>query len=351
MPQPDATTVPDDADPGAREVALPVAWAREDLCRAVREAIAAEGHLLCAGEVVVARRLLALEPAAAALYARLWGRRGELFRLDGLRYAEVPDLPAAVDALVAAELASRGAALLPASHLARALTVDELRAACRALGRSPRGRRAELLDRVGDPAARPALVRPLIQLRHAGLFRRLVRIFLGSRHGDLSRLVLERLELARYPAYTPTGGMGFFPDRRSLLAWEEGLALDEALAALPARECGAALLACLDSDLSRVEREPPPPPWRARFSARTLAAQRAAQAARQLEREGRAGSAATVYARLLSAGAPGRGELLLRQALALDAAGDPGQGARLCADALRPGAPSPPSPAEALALA
>lgn len=359
MPQPDQMPTAGEQQRAEAELAvqeagdsaLPVAWAREDLLRAVREALAAEGHLLSAGERVVAQRLFVLEPAAAALYARLWGRRGELFRLEGLRYAEVPDTGRAAASLVEAELASRGEAVLPARRLADALTVEELQAACRALGWPARGRRAELLDRLSDEAARPALIRPTLLIRHGGLFRRLARVFLGSRHGDLSRLVLERLELTRYATYTPTGGAGFFSDRRALRAWEEGLARDGVLDLLPAAARGEALLAGLAADLGLVEGAPVPEPWRARFSARRLAERRAAQAARHLERIGRPADAAAVYARMLAAGAAPRGELLLRQAMSLEAQGLGAQGARLCADALRPAASPPLPPADALALA
>jgi len=321
---------PDPSASSGEEQGAPRAWAREDLVRALTEALASEGHLLAAGEQHIARSWLALPLPAASLYARLHGRRGAVFRLDELRYAEVPDVAAAADELVRAGFAWHGAQLLPARLLATTLTVVELRAACRQLGRATGGRREELRERLADPAARAALVRPSLLLRHEGLFARLARLFLGSRDGDLTRLLLARLEVVRYPAYAPTGGLGLFVDRRDLLAWEEGLARDAALGVLPAAEAQQALLAGRAEDLERVEGSPAPPPWRARSSARRLAAARVAWAGRELERLGEPALAVETYARLLAAGGVEPGELVQRQALALAALGRGAEGAALC---------------------
>ena len=312
------------APPSARS------WAREDLTRALTEALAAEGHLLSAGERVVLHTFLDLPEAAASLYARLHSRNGALFRIDGLSYADVRDVAAAAETLVDEGFAWSGERSLPARRLATTLTVPELRAASRALGRSPQGRRAELLARLADPAARPVVVRPTLLLRHEGLFRRMARLFLGRRDGDLSRLLLERMEVVRYPAYTPTGGLGLFEDRRSLLAWEAALARDATLAGLPAAQARGALVSGLEAELAAVEALPPPPPWRARLSARRLAAARAAAGARELERLERHSEANAAYERLLAAVVVAPGDLVQRRALTLAALDRPAEGAALC---------------------
>ncbi|MCB9778124.1 MAG: VRR-NUC domain-containing protein [Alphaproteobacteria bacterium] len=308
----------------------PVAWALADLRRAVEVAVAREGILLSAGELHITRAFLALPEPAAALYARLHGRKGHVFRLDGLTYDEVPDIAIAATALVDAGFAWRGERLLPPRALATALTVAELKAVCRQLGARTSGRRDELLARVDRPDAAPLLRRPLLLLRHDALFLRVARLFLGRAHADLSRLVVERLELVRWPTYTPTGGPGLFSRRSHLRAWEDGLAVDAALWAMSDADQGSGLLARLPDDLRRVERDPLPPPWRARLSARRLASARCQQAARILERQGATEQAIAVYERLLAAGLSRPGNVLQRLAIARGVAGRPGDGARLC---------------------
>lgn len=321
-------------------------WAAADLALAAREALQRDGWLLTAGEAVVVRRLLDLPAPALGLYARLHMRRGSLFRLADIRYAEVPDLTLAAEQLVQAELARRGEQVLSERALALASTVEELRAAARALSLRHTGNRAELLDRLRGQPIRPLLSRPLLLLRHGGLLDRLARLYLGSRQADLQRMVLQRLAIRRYPIYTPTPGGGLFPDRRALLAWEEGLALDQRLGTLPAEQQSAALLDRLDQDLTLATRGPPPADWRARRTARHLAAGRATLAARELERRGEPTRAAEVYAALVEARAEGAGDLDHRRALALESAGQPALALALCRQALERVDPS-----AALALA
>lgn len=304
-------------------------FARRDLQHAVAVALARDGALLTAGEALVARRFLALPEPAMSLYARLFGRRPRVFWLAGLSYAEIPDPAEAAAELVARELAWDALRLAPARWLAEASTVPELVAAAAALGRSTRGPRAALLERLGDPEARPALARPGLVLRHRGLFRRLARLYLHDHEGDLSRFVVARLGLLRPPDYAPTGGEGLFPRRQDLLDYEAALAR----AAASEGWSGEDLIREGEAALADLERRAPAPDWRRRFSARRWDEGVALAAARHLERLGETARAEAMYARLLAAGTRHPEEAALRRALCLEGLGRVEEGARLCAEA------------------
>ena len=120
-------------------------FARRDLALALTVSLERDGHLLSAGEGVVARAWLALSEEASSLYARLFSRRPRIFWLEEIQYKEVPDLSASAAELIEAGFAWDAAALAPASALAEALTVPRLKEAAAALGRSKAGLRAELV--------------------------------------------------------------------------------------------------------------------------------------------------------------------------------------------------------------
>lgn len=311
-------------------------FARRDLRHAVEVALARDGSLLTAGESALLRAWLTLPDAPMSLFARLFGRQPRVFWLDELSYAEVVDAPAAARALVEAGFAFDAAALAPAAWLAEASTVPELKAAAVALGRPAGGLRADLVARLSDPEARPALVRPGLWLRHRGLFRRLCRLYLHDHAGDLSRFVVARLGLLRPPPYTPTGGQGLFPRRADLIAYEA--ALERMSRSEDWDE--ETLLAEGQRALETLEATPAPPDWRRRFSARRFDEGVAFAAARALERRKQPEAAEAIYGRLLSAGLRHAPEAALRRALCLDALGRPEEGAALCASARRDADPA-----------
>ena len=302
-------------------------FARRDLALALTVSLERDGHLLSAGEGVVARAWLALSEEASSLYARLFSRRPRIFWLEEIQYKEVPDLSASAAELIEAGFAWDAAALAPASALAEALTVPRLKEAAAALGRSKAGLRAELVARLSDADARQALVRPGLWLRHRGLFRRFARLYLHEHDGDLSRLVISRLGLVMPPPYVPTGGEGLFPRRGALLAYEAAIAQrGEAEGWDLERWISEGQLAT-----ARVEATPMEPDWRFRFSARRFDEGVALAAARLLERQAQHALAEAIYDRLLRAGIREAGEAVQRHALCLEALGRADEGARLCA--------------------
>ncbi|MFT5685379.1 MAG: hypothetical protein ACI8RZ_006330 [Myxococcota bacterium] len=299
-------------------------FARRDLAEAVTVALAREGHILTAGEVAVAEGFLALPQEAASLYARLQSRRRTIFRLDQLEYTEIADIQGAVGILVAAGYAI-DERQLPTRLLLEARTVEELKGLCKATGLKRSGRRAEVLERVST-APRALTILPAIILRHRRLFTRLCRLYLCDHSGDLTRLIIARMGMLRYPEYTPTGGAGLFPDRRELLAYEAALHRRATLT-----EEG--LIDALPAALAGVESRPRAPGHRYRFSARRFDADVAMTAARALERSKRPDLAADIYQRLLTAGIREQSHASWRLAMCLAGLGRPEEGATLCAAA------------------
>lgn len=305
---------------------LPPDYPRQHFSQAVQAAVAREGHVLTRGEHWVVERWLALPGEAAALYARLHGRVGEIFRLDKLSYADVPDPSAAGMQLVAAGLA-RPRTQLGLMALIDCHTVAELKRACRALGLPVAGARQVLIDRLSEPRARVELSGPCIQLRHSRLFRRLLRIHLGSHRGDISRIVMDAIGVQRFASYTPTGGPTLFPDRRSLCAYEDALGI---LREERTEEEWAAIAPVV---LSALESTPAQAVNRRKFCAHRFYDRAAHRAVRAVERVSGAEAALPLYRRMLGAQTERPKAVRLRMAMCLGKTGAASQGARLCAEA------------------
>lgn len=307
----------------AAEVPVILDHARRDLLEVVSVVLARDGALFTAGERHVLSLLLRADAPTVSLFARLLGRVPAVFFLADLRYVEVPDIPAAARALCEAGLALDAAALAPVSWLVSASTVPQLKQAAAALGRPTKGLRAELVERLSDPDARPALVRPGLVLLHRGLLRRVARLYFHDSQGDMTRFVVARLGVVRHPQYTPTGGAGLFPTRGELLAWEEAMSRRYSLDA-------DAMLADAPRAIAAIEATPSPPDWRRRFSARRYDEDMALAAANQLARLGRHQEAVDLLRRLIGAGARASGEAAQRLALCLEALGRAPEAASLC---------------------
>jgi len=305
---------------------LPIDYPRRHFLHGVTSALVREGHLLTWGERQVVQRWLDLPPGAASIYARLHGRAGTIFRLDRLAYAEVPDLPAAADQLLRAGLADpRG--LIHLDALIHAHTVPELRAACRALGLPRGGPRGVLVERLERSRCRSVLPGTCIRLRHQGLFRRLLRIYLGDHQGDLSRVVMDALGLQTFARYTSTGGPGLFRNRQGLRDYESALRL------LSEERDEPAWAAQAESALARMMALPRESVARRKFSARRLYDRASRRAIRAVERQSGSAAAAPLYLRLLRHHTERPAEMALRLALCQDRMGDAAAGAALCAAA------------------
>lgn len=318
-------------------------FAMRDLDRALARGCERHGHLLSAGEWVVVRQLQACSTGARSLYARLFGRKDRFLATEELDYPDVDDIDAAVQELAAAGLARTSAGLCTPRELLPLHPMPGLRQVCRALGLPRSGRRSALEERlVRAPGAQALLLKPAVRLAHRGLVRRLCRAWLVDHAGDLSALVLARMDVVKPPPHPVTGGPGLHPSRRALQAYEAALRRWGKRELDCEAECEAALAVLRDM--------PPPDPARARFSPLPFALRVVTEAARGRERQGEPGSALAVYDEALASvqrlGMAPPPELVRRRALCLDRLGDAAAGARACAAALDA---APPSPARALA--
>lgn len=185
-----------------------------DLQLVLQGALARCGRLLTSGETLVIQHILALNPAALELYARLSLRRGDLFRKHKLRYDI--DIDTAVSEL---EVTGLIYTHIP-DHLSTDIfSIEELKNACRRLKLSTRGNRENLCQTLKN---HNWVDEPLILLRHRGLLRRMELLFFQRAWMDRSALVKDRLGVVQFQPYTPTEGPGLFEDRRALASYERG---------------------------------------------------------------------------------------------------------------------------------
>jgi len=310
----------------------PVAHARIDLEHAVQVADARSGWLLSAGERQLLARWWRLSSQARSLYARLRPRRPLIFRVDDLHYAEVPDAAAAAAELVEAGLALDDRAGLAPSVRATVWTVPMLKARARELGQPRGGRRADLVARLCHvPGAfdGPSLLLPLAR----PLFDRLVRLYLHRSSADLSEAVVERMGIRVYPRYTPGPGVGPFPDRESLRAYEACLRR-------AALMDGEAMIAEVDAAMARLEARPSVSPLRRRFSPRRFDEAIAFAGTQGIERRGELERAAALYTRLLAVNVERPHRVRLRLARCLGRLERPEEGLNHCLACLEAAPPS-----------
>jgi hypothetical protein len=292
-------------------VGTPGDRALTDAQRVIDRALQTHGHLLTAGEVVVARRWLALSGPPGRAWARLVGRQRAVFRPAGLAWDDVPDPAAAVAALRRAGLVAGGVswdARLPL------FTVPELKEGCAALGLPAKGRRADLEARLTGQAGWSR--EQVLRICDRPLLRRLELLAFASPGRDRSALLLERLGVMRWVDYPLAPGAPLFRDRR---------ALRELLVAMSEADPGEP-----EDWLALVEAAAPRPLWLRRLDPRRWRIGRVAEAARGLERAGELERAEALYRRLLAAGLRHPGPVAQRLALVLERLERAGEGASIC---------------------
>lgn len=191
---------------------------------------ARDGHLFTAEERTCFERLEQLPDGARRLYVRLSERKGPLFRVAALVYAEIPDLPAAAEALVAADLAAWGDPTDTLPEVLDLATVPELLAVCRALGAPLKrsARRDEVVATLTGAAEadRPAFEAalagwgPRIRLRHKEIFDRVAFLFFLSEWQGRKTLLQVDLAHVRFTSYPLRRSRPVFPTRADLDAYE-----------------------------------------------------------------------------------------------------------------------------------
>lgn len=260
----------------------------ELLVRSVTETYA---DILSDKEAAFVDDFFSLSIAARRLYVRLVSRRGPLFRSDLLSYPEIGPIDGVTRELCDAELASIGGEYEVAEAL-RLLRVGELRGA---FPEVPAGiRKQEAVDWVAehlDPATIRATIEAaepafdVIEILRTEIVSTCLLLFFGNARQDLSEFVITDLGLVTYERYDIDGEMRPFTDRQSVDAVLAYYDAAERLAELSKEHDAAGLLALAEE-------------CRAIEFPRSLGHRRDRLLngiARQLEREGLADDAASLY--------------------------------------------------------
>ncbi len=176
--------------------------------------------LLRPGERELAERFLALPVQARRLYVRMLTRKGPWFRLDGLRYPEIPDLGEALAVLRGAGFAAAGDAAAPEDllPLARKEEILEwLRDPPQARSRSRGDLAASLLAR-GGPGLGPALAAavPAAAPLHLDWARLMFLLFFGNGDQDLTDFILADTGRVRFETYPLDPGGRLFQSREDV---------------------------------------------------------------------------------------------------------------------------------------
>ncbi len=168
--------------------------------------------------------------SAQALLVRLLMRKGPVFRIDKLRYAEIEDLEAAVQELAACKLIEIDPAL-DLDTLFAVHTMPELRRMFHDLPAA--GRKSDYQQWIARAqgeqerpflqwCARPELQAPLLRLSAAVVHwaQRLQLLFFGNHYQDWSEFVLSDLGLYRYEAVALDQGSRAFRHQEDVRLYE-----------------------------------------------------------------------------------------------------------------------------------
>ena len=192
------------------------------------------GDLLLPEERERALAFMDLPSGARRLLVRMLTRRGPWFRLDGLDYPEVEDLPGALASLIEGGFCA-GPEAAGAADLEPLLRKAEVEALLREAGRPCR--RAEDRRALGArlaaevPEARIRAAVPAVAPRVAAWARLLFLLFFGNGEQDLTDFVLAELGQVRYEDYPVDPGCRPFQSRREV---DLMLSLDDLRAAFEA---------------------------------------------------------------------------------------------------------------------
>lgn len=192
---------------------------------------------------------------AQKLYVRLTQRKGPLFRVDKLSYADVDDLPLAIDRLIdAGYLGTGDEADIPEwlGLVARPALADM----AREIGVSPGSlTKQALIDTLCEAGVdKPTL--DVVEPLHADVLTIYKLLFFGNLSQDFAEFVLSELGLTPFESYELDAGSGHFEDRdhldHQLMLYEASNLATELIAKAETDE----LVAFCDSLPVRVPRQP-----------------------------------------------------------------------------------------------
>ncbi len=188
--------------------------------------------------------LLACTQPAQRLLARLVMRKGPIFRLDKLSYAEVGNVRSASKELARAGLAMINPAV-PADRLLEVLVKAEIADITHSSGRKQELMLA-VLSRKPDELIRKQVERRVtwLQLTGAQTLARAQLLYFGRTSRDLSAFVMRDLGLTRYESYDVHADRAPFSDRRCVDEYLRLMALRDTARGLDTQPQNASWLQC-----------------------------------------------------------------------------------------------------------
>ncbi len=186
------------------------------------------GALLQADERAFLATFRALPTDARCLFVRMTNRRHQFFRVAQWQYPEIEDLPAALDALLAVQLATRlGPAHAPeAADVLHIFTRTEVLALARQLLDDTKGwssrKKPELvadLLAVASPEAVLAAVATqgaVVRAEQEAVVARLRFCFFGNLHDDMTQFVVRDLGAVRMPVFDEAQFVPWFTTRTEM---------------------------------------------------------------------------------------------------------------------------------------
>ncbi len=297
----------------------------------VETVLGRHGRLLSQAEQARIRALLAEPEPARRLFVRMLDRRGPLFRASRLRYPEIGDPVPVLERLAASGFVVLDPPEAFADGTALALlTVPELRAVARDLGRPLKARKPACLAALADVPAQDIGARLRVADRFAALgdtraFTLAEVAFFGDRHRDRTAFVLAALERAAWVDVPLTDDEPLFPAREDLVAYLE--AAERADAAWLLADAGLEALLAPVAEAARADLagRPALPPHRRRVDPARYDERVCLLAGRARERAGDPAGAAGWYEAVLTHGrtADGAAEAGDRLGICLPRAGRP----------------------------
>ena len=208
------------------------------------------GDLLTEAERRFGSAILGLSAAGLRLLARLAARRPVL-REDRLRYAEVPDVPAALAELAGAGLVERCPPVAPA-ELLPLFTAAELRRCffeVPSAGVAKTGLIGRIAATVPASFCRWRLRRqaPWLRLAQRDRLRLYRLLYFGHPEGDLAAFVLRDLGMRRYEAVPWSPQQRLFAHRATLQRYLDIIEASDAIAALGPKPAVGGCRAAIDA--------------------------------------------------------------------------------------------------------
>ena len=151
---------------------------------------------------------------------RLYARRHSVFRKDSISYFSEEEQETIIQSLVRKSWLWDTPSWFSTEKKLHLCTTEELKIFCKQHKRRSTGKKQLLIERLSETGFIPAL--PIIILRNEGLLKRICAAYLRDHHGNLSTLILDRLNIQSY-SFVPYQKTNAAPIHRTRREYQEYL--------------------------------------------------------------------------------------------------------------------------------